>query len=402
MCSPDRQEMELWKSDFFGRALKIMDVIKDSQATAIKQMITTRGAEWVTTVLLPAAIEKNMRRSLTFTLSLIMLVLHPTKALSDTERAQAFAALAPSTITEITVATGAFEDDHGLAMFRSGLIAAQLHDELERLQDRVLVEYGESLPKHNRALLKFLKAISPGIVVTGHTAWFRKLVLAYVLRVVGYEPELPRTWTKPSKGCGCEMCKEVDLFLVDPIRRTAVFARNLPVRKHVAERFGARYFDSRTMTNKDGEFTLKTIAERSPHGLEITKNHDTYRRQHAEWKNRANKERQSLRSLGPTPHLQALLGSRWEDIVMLKFVTLRRDASGATPGTYQTPVPAVDESTTFTSTQSRPQNVLTTGNANSQESHTPSTVVGTKRPAPDAAENQDPAKRVAIEVIDLT
>jgi hypothetical protein len=107
------------------------------------------------------------------------------------------------------------------------------------------------------------------------------------------------------------------------------------------------------MTNIDGEFDLRTIADTSPHGLEITKNHDKYRGQHAEWTPRANDARQSLRSLGPTPHLQALLGPRWEDIVWLKFVTLQRDASGATSGTYQGPMPAVTESTTSTPTQSR-------------------------------------------------
>lgn len=374
------------------------------QAAAIEEMIATRGLEWSNPVLLPEAIEKNMRGDLAFTLSLTRLVLHPARNLNDAERAKVFFMLAPSTIDGFAFKKGAFVDDHGLALFRSGLIASYLHKEVERLQSRVLQLYEESTPRESRGLLSLLKAISPTVVFPDHTVWFQDLVLAYILRGIGCEPEMSQTWTKPRKGCGCEVCNEVDRFLVDPSRRTAAFAKLLPVRKHIIERFGGRYHDSRDISCRDGKFTLSTIAIRTPHSLEITKNHEMYRRQHAEWTTKADDERRSLRSLDPsTSCLQTRLGPQWEDIVSLKIVTLRRDSSGATVfGVYQAPMPGTSESATAASTQSTSQRILTTGSANSRESLAAPSVLGIKRSAPDAAENQDPAKRPAIEVVDLT
>jgi hypothetical protein len=71
-------------------------------------------------------------------------------------------------------------------------------------------------------------------------------------------------------------------------------------------------------------------------------------------------------------------------------------------GVYQAPMPGTSESATAASTQSTSQSILTTGSANSRESLAAPSVLGIKRSAPDAAENQDPAKRPAIEVVDLT
>jgi hypothetical protein len=399
--SSDRKEMDVWKSESFGGELDRMNGITSDHAAALEHMIATRGSEWMKSTLLPKAIEKNVKAKTAFPLSLTRLLLRGAKTLSDVDRAEALAMLASSTIDAITFASGAFRSYKCLVNLRSGLVAAKLDDELTRFQNRILQQWRMSNGLDDEAnMLSFLEALTGDMVSEEHAAWFRDIIETYIIRVVGFEPEKPRNWIKSRKGCGrCDACDDVDRFLVDADEQTQSFSIALTIRKHVASRFGAHFMGTRNISNKDGEFTLSTDASTSPHSLNVTKHHHQYKHNHIRWASRADREQRSLNSLAMKDRLRTLLGAeKTDDVVSLRIVTLRRDSSGATSGTYLADMPESADCSASPFASASSQEIPLTRPTNIQSSHAPAQHPGTKRPASVTA---DSAKRRAVQVAEF-
>jgi hypothetical protein len=414
LSSADAKAMEAWKSEFFGRALEETDMILADHAAAIEEMIGKQGAEWLFKSLLPQAVKKNTKGELHFACTLTQNVLLSSKVITDADRKQALAILAPSTIDGIKLSGSGCGYLAGLAWFREGLVAAELRDELTQLQNRIsqqstLHKLG---PYDSNALgwglydfLGLLTTQFSATFTTEHAGWYKDLMLKCILSIVGFEPEAPRTWTQPRKGCGeCEACRHLDAFLVHPHLNFTSLARSLPVRKHLAERLGCRFIGTREIRDANSGFTLKTNASKSPHALEITKRHSTYEQQHRAWKGRAERVQPELRRMGSPQRMQSLLGADAEDILSLRIVTLKRNRTGRTDGQFQAAMPLMSGNnvtpSAVSSTSSSSQGALAARNANRRVSNNGAAAHRAKRAAPDADENQHPSKRPAV--IDLT
>ena len=70
-----------------------------------------------------------------------------------------------------------------------------------------------------------------------YTAEFSRDILAvYIRRCVGPMPLLPQDWTLSTRGCGCEDCDQLDLFLTNPSKRSGFIPVNNAERAHHLER----------------------------------------------------------------------------------------------------------------------------------------------------------------------
>jgi hypothetical protein len=411
----DAQAMEAWKKDFMSQALDQVDMIQPDQAAAIEEMIKKQGASWLIKSLSPKAVKKNMNGKLLFTSSLTKHVLLPAKVITEADRKQALTILAPSTIEGIQLHSSGCGDLAGLVGFLEGLVAAELRNELTQIRYQISRlfrshKFGSHDLQRGWDMYDFLRSLtadgSPAIT-TAQADWYKDLVLSYMRSVVGFEPEMPRTWTQPRKGCGmCDACKILDEFLVDPDRATLTLSKPLPIRKHLADRLGCHFIDTRQIRDDASGFTLRTIADKSPHKLEITKRHSLYEQQHAAWKVRADRARRELRKMSSPQRMRYLLGAGVEDILSLRIVTLQRDGAGRADGNYQAAFPRMSHSSVAPSPtpplSSPPtQGAMSARNANGQVSLSGASARGVKRPAaPEAGENQTPSKRPTV--IDLT
>lgn len=307
---------------------------------------------------------------------------------------EAFSTLAPSTIPAISLQTIDEDGVNDLMAFWQCLTKYDLAGLSNDFMQKVLLDFKTAKPRCIPQMTKIIKRIPE--VPGDHSVWLVALLEIYTIKMTGYEPEQPVNWSKgPTLGCGnCEECRLLNKFLANPRQKSVRFARAKPSRTHLESMFQPNYRLGFGQSS-DGRFSWQTHASGSPHILEITKRYamfPEYEEEYATWKQKKTRFKQFCCSLAPEQRLRTLLGSRHDDLVNARIVTLQRLPTGApVPGTYQAPYPskAVDihAETSTASTASGPP-------------ATSSAAELKRKASDDDADENRPPKRT-VEVIDL-
>jgi hypothetical protein len=288
-----------------------------------------------------------------------------------------------------------------IVQIRSALIDCKLTAEQSQLEEKLIEECKgmsqSNVPFLHELLAELAKPTKQQDSFTSKdSTWFRDLVAAFVVRVVGFEPAPPEHWRPTQRrGCGCTDCSKLDKFILDPKQKETTFnLANLPAATHIEERVfrGLPAIDS---TSSGAQYSTRISKYGYKRNLNIIKNHGDFDLEHSQWTGRAASMRKSLSALGSPDRLQALLGPCYQDIVQLEIISLQRLPSGVTIASkYQAPmpIPGVKRSALLSGdtvdTESRSSDLGVSGDNNA---------AGTKRKLPiDATDNTEPAKKCSL------
>jgi hypothetical protein len=162
---------------------------------------------------------------------------------------------------------------------------------------------------------------------------FQHSLAIYIDRFVKPEPAKPTNWTRPTRGCGCIHCKDLDAFLRSP--NTQEFRCNSGVkpRAHLESMLIQDY----------GDFKFETDKRRSPHTLIITKTtlNGQYTKEHQAWDQRVKMAVARMTELGVEP-LKKLLGDQFDATFGLKWIRLGAHNSVTRPLNRRAQVPVDD------------------------------------------------------------
>ncbi len=183
-------------------------------------------------------------------------------------------------------------------------------------------------------LQKFLDTQQPPIHNPRVRSFVHNLILAYVKGYVQMEPTQPTDWRRAAKGCGCADCRQLDNFLVDPVRETGEFSMAEKRRNHLNSKLmsGRHGYGFAYYVNRESEFDISTARVGSPHTLVVRKTDRTWRRVHDEWQVRADKAKERLKTLDgiKVKEVLAEMGKEaYEDLMQLRLVKLAPAVNGA-------------------------------------------------------------------------
>lgn len=149
---------------------------------------------------------------------------------------------------------------------------------------------------------------------------FQTTLSTYVNRFVGKEPIKSATWARYRRGCGCQECKDLDKFLLDPIKSTQSFAKSYNIRKHYQERLDTENGDYNIQGRVPGPTPILTVTKMPAAALR------QYTVYHSAWERRCQSTLVKIRSLADEPRLKEVLGEQFESIIGLKWTMIRPEA----------------------------------------------------------------------------
>ena len=152
--------------------------------------------------------------------------------------------------------------------------------------------------------LKELLAKSNIDINTSPFASFLQILISLYLRdVLGNKGQLPRSILRRI-GRGCQDCKPLDLYLLNPTTTTTEFRVVKPDRLHLEQRLASA---------KD-ICTFVTIKSGSPHGLQVTKLPEVVAA--ATWPIRQKAAQEFLASIGTDAVIAQITGARYREVGM--------------------------------------------------------------------------------------
>lgn len=144
---------------------------------------------------------------------------------------------------------------------------------------------------------------------------FRLVIAMFVTKFVGIQPQPPRDWSLPTRGCGCQDCRELDRFLQSPHQQKMYFRGTGKRRDRLESKLHQELsVHKRTQANPT-----------APHTLVLTKIRIRYEHDHKAWEERCKEARGLFDRIGHDA-LRQLLGEVYGELTELQSVKVpRRD-----------------------------------------------------------------------------
>ncbi|KAF7191999.1 hypothetical protein HII31_06644 [Pseudocercospora fuligena] len=150
----------------------------------------------------------------------------------------------------------------------------------------------------------------------------RAVLERYISRKLGVEPSMARS----RAGCGdCSSCSELDAFLSSTQQESTVLIATEARADHMRARLKALWLKIDCDVRVAPE---PGVADPSRKKLILNKANQHFKGQHSFWKDRRQKLKSDILSLGSEAFVRTLLGNRYQEFIDLQSVTLARDASG--------------------------------------------------------------------------
>lgn len=185
-----------------------------------------------------------------------------------------------------------------------------LADVNERYIDDNLCPFVESIMSHKISSL--IIEHNPELFDTV-AAYIRLVLCAYIRRLVGNEPQAPKNWSLPHRGCrqGCIWCPTVNTFMAD--------GKEKVLRYKIVEH-GRKHLDSNFKYSKDAQFDITIDTSSRPYFWVCTKDHKTFKRAYPAWKAHRQEASHRLQKIGGKDmvYLKTYLGEYFDAIVLCR------------------------------------------------------------------------------------
>lgn len=149
--------------------------------------------------------------------------------------------------------------------------------------------------------------------------YIQAVLCVYIREFVGDEPQPPRKWSLPNRGCnGCSHCRKVGNFMADPNEIVLQYQLHGSDRKYLDQQFGHRAV-------KDPQYDITIDASDRPCSWIYTEDHKAYKRDHATRETRRQKAQQKLKEIGGRNmvYLKTYLGANFEVFMSCRAEDLR-------------------------------------------------------------------------------
>jgi hypothetical protein len=149
---------------------------------------------------------------------------------------------------------------------------------------------------------------------------FAQVLLKYVEKYVGHEPEQDESLARPSVDCDCRDCVSLSIFLNDSTRRVGEFSIGKQRRGHL----------HRQLQSANADCTHETFRGGNPQTLVITKTFLQNERMRSNWKLRRVQAEKEF-DMFDKSQLSLLLGSEYMTIVGMAHLSAGQRASAPAP-----------------------------------------------------------------------
>lgn len=149
----------------------------------------------------------------------------------------------------------------------------------------------------------------------------RSIVAAYVHSYVGLQPEVPKDWSRRPRGCGCDVCEELDHFLRSPFEYSTQFEVREDGWRHLEDQVIGGYRSHGAENDRGDSFWIDTpqvcvleIIKGEPFcKLEMTKTMEEYKADLGAWERRKANAEMDIRGL-PEVAMREILGDAYDNL----------------------------------------------------------------------------------------